>query len=74
MQDKYGEVLIQWTNHSERVLVYGKRNRNLPEILRTIAVASSHGQIGDFAPLLPTLLAVSHNYARPPFAPCSTKC
>jgi hypothetical protein len=71
MQDKYGEVPIQWTNHSERVLVYGKRNRNLPEILRTIAVASSHGQIGDVAPLLPILLTM---LARPPFASCSTKC
>jgi hypothetical protein len=64
LQDEYGDIPSPWLDHRERVLVYGKRNRRLPEILQTIAVESRDGDISDSAPLLPTLLSVAHNYTR----------
>jgi hypothetical protein len=64
LQYEYGDIPGPWLDYQERVLAYGRRNRRLPEILQTIAVESRDGDISDSAPLLPTLLAVSHNYTR----------
>jgi hypothetical protein len=64
LQDNYCTIPSMWTEHNKRGLFYGKRNRHLPEILQEIAGDSSHGHISDSVPLLPSLLAVSHQYAR----------
>jgi hypothetical protein len=64
LQDEYRRIPVKWRDHSERVLAYGKRNRHLPQILQTVAVDSSNDHISDSVMLLPTLLAVSHQYTR----------